>query len=413
MENKDTRVGTWGSICIFGAYGLTCTVAQTGALAGQGAAFNVGFWGLLLGAIFWGIFSFGSAYIGHKTGVAKDVIWKTIFGRYGSKLPSVLVGIVLFFWGGFDTFIAAQAIGNLFPPEYYVVGFAITVVLVVFITSFAVVRGIPGIKWVSMISVPVAFILFVAIIIGAINASGGWAVVSQNVPETIVYDNVWDVAHMFVGCWMAGILSTCDFGSGVKNAKSLAAGTFSGGIITCFCFMVGFFGNIATGEASLGNICLALGGAIWICGCFFTFVAQANTQPGSALFYCNSISTAFNLKFAMVGIVMPILCGIESFWIGFGGDGVNTISAIMTAVGVIISPIYGTVLSEFYIVRKLKLEIAEDETTLPVVCPAGIISVIAGIIIATLISNVRFYVVLTVAAVALIHACLRLVIKMD
>lgn len=412
MENKDTRVGIGGAVAIYAAYGLTCTVAQTGAIAGNSASFNVGFYGLILGAFVWGVFVLGSSYVGHKTGVHKDIVWKNVFGRYGSKLISLLVGIVLFFWGGYDTFIAAQAVGNLFPKEQYIIGFTITTVLVVFITSFGCVRGIPGIKWISMISVPVAIILFVAIIIGTVNSVGGWDVISQNRPEVILYDNVLDIAHMFVGCWMAGIMSLHDFGVGVKNVKSIVAGAFSGGIVTCFCFLVGFFGTIATGEDSIGNICLSIGGAIWIWGCLFTFVAQANTQPGAALFYVNSISTVTNLKFKLVGIVMPCLCGLETFWIAFGGDGVATISAIMTAVGIIISPIYGTVLTEFYIVGKRRIEVAEDENTLPALKPSGLISVIAGIIIASLISGVRFYVVITILCVAVIHTFLRLVLKM-
>lgn len=413
IETVEKKAGVGGSMALFAAYGLSCTVCQTGALIAQGSTFAIGFWGLLIGAFFWGLFTLGSGYVGHKTGQPKDIVWKNVFGRYGSKLVSFLVGIPLFFWGAYDSSIAAQAIGNLMPEGKFFLGFVITTILIVIVVVISGLRGIPGIEKVSIITVPVAIALFLAIIIGTINAAGGWAAIeATHQPETVVHNSVWSVAHLFVAGWAGGVVSVHDFGPGIKNVKALAAGTFTGGIVTCFCFAAGFFGYIATGELSIGNICLHLGGAIWIFGCLFTFVAQANTQPGTALFYCNSVSAAFKLPFRKVIIVGPILAGLGTVWIMYGGNGVATITSIITLAGVILSPIYGTVLSEFFLVGRGKIEIAEDETTLPFLRPAGLISVIVGIIIATVMSDHSYYALITVAVCAVLQLFLRKVLKM-
>lgn len=411
MSNKKL-VGGFGMACIFGAYGLSCTVAQTGALAGQGAHFMTAFWGLMLGAAAWGVFALGTAYIGYKTRAPKDVFWQNVFGGIGSKLISLLLAVIILFWGGFDTFIAAQAIGNLMPDGMYNIGFSITVVVVVIITIIGVVHGIPGIKWISMFSVPVAIAIFGVIIYGCVKTGGGWDVVSQYEPETISYKSVFSVAHLFVACWMAGLLSVQDLAVESKNSATTTIGAFTGGFVTLTCFLVGFFGTIVTSEMSLGNICAAIGGIVGTMGCLFTFVAQTNTQPGSALFYTNSASTALKLPFKPLGIILPCICGAETFYIQYAGSGVDTISTIITAVGVIITPIFGTTLTEFYILGRAKMKMNPSER-LPAIRPSGLISVAVGIVVATLTANVPFYVLIILATCCACQCFLRLVIKLD
>lgn len=410
--DKKKFVGGFGMACIFGAYGLSCTVAQTGALAGQGAHFMTAFWGLLFGAVGWGVFALATAYVGYKTRAPKDIFWQNVFGGIGSKFISLLLAIIILFWGGFDTFIAAQAIGNLMPEGMFNVGFSITVVVVVIVTIIGVVHGIPGIKWISMFSVPVAIAIFGFIVYGCIKTGGGWHVISQYEPETISYKTVFGVAHLFVACWMAGLLSVQDLAVESKNKTTTAIGTFTGGFVTCTCFLVGFFGTVVTSEMSLGNICAAIGGLVGTMGCLFTFVAQTNTQPGSALFYTNSASTALKLPFKTMGIILPCICGAETFYIQFAGSGVDTISAIITAVGIIITPIFGTTLTEFYIINKREM-VMKPLSELPAFRPAGLITVAVGIVVATLVKNVPFYVLIIIAACCACQLFLRLVLKLD
>lgn len=79
MENAtQKKIGTLSLCGIYMAYFCSITVVPTGGLVGEGTTFLTGLWGIILGFAIGAVMIALSTWIGYRTGLQKDALWKQI-----------------------------------------------------------------------------------------------------------------------------------------------------------------------------------------------------------------------------------------------------------------------------------------------------------------------------------------------
>lgn len=206
---------------------------------------------ILIGGTILGIFGGMLGYIGAKTGKNMKELSHMSFGKKGSYLPSLLVGITQIGWYGVGISMFAVPVANLIFPNNMFALYSLIILFGVFMTISTFI-GIESITKVSYLAV--IFILlfgFISIIyafnrqpIDIINAFGNGDKISIIVG-----------LEMVIGSYISGAITTPNFSKYGKDSKFIA--------IICFCaFLLGnglmiIFGassNILVGGSDIFNI---------------------------------------------------------------------------------------------------------------------------------------------------------------
>ena len=366
--SNEKKLGGLSLSCVFMAYFCSITAVPTGGIVGAGASFKTGLIGIALGFVIGATLILLSTWMGYKTGLKKDLLWKQMFGRKGFRICSGVIAFCMAFWACFDFFNAAQAVYNLMPANIKDFGFCLAMVILLAVTILGGVFGVDGIKLISNLTIPVAIILFIIIYVVCFRQTGDLETLMAYQPakQTLT---IGAIAQMEVAMWMAGYCGAIDLTTRAKSTKSVIAASICGSGFVFLCFLVGQVGFIGTGAQTLADICAQLGGGIFLIGSIFVMVAQGNTTPACDYMYSNSFAAVLNINRKVVAIVVPIIAAVLAFVIMYG-PGVDFISVIVNTIGTLMGPLFGVMVADFYIIKKRKLVI-KDEKDLPAIriCP--------------------------------------------
>lgn len=368
-KKEEKKIGSLALAGVFMAYFCSITAVPTGGIVGASTPFLTGLAGIVLGFVISAVLIAMSTWIGYRTGLKKDLLWKQMFGRQGFRVCSFLIAFCMAFWACFDLFNAAQAVYNLMPEPFKNFGFCLAMVILLVVTILGGVFGMNGLKLISNMTIPVAIVLFIIIYFVSFKQAGGIEGLMAYHPEATTL-TIGTIAQREVGMWMAGYCGAIDLTTDAKNTKAVVVASVSGALFVLLCFLVGQVGFIGTGMQTLADICASLGGAIFIIGSIFVMIAQGNTTPSCNYMYSNSFAAVLNLKKrTIVAIVVPCIAAVLAFVIMYG-PGVDFISVIVDTISTLMAPMVGVMLTDFYVVNKANLEIKEDKD-LPVVriCP--------------------------------------------
>ncbi len=383
---EKNKIGALSLMFVFMAYFCSITAVPTGGLVGQGADFKTGLSGIFLGFAIGAVLIFLTVWIGYKTGLKKDAIWKQMFGRQGFRVCSFIIAFCMAFWACFDLFNAAQAVYNLMPGSLKNFGFCLAMVILLVVTILGGVFGMSGVKWISNLSIPFAIVLFIIIYVVCVRHAGGMAGLLNYQPVNSTY-KVSTIAQMMVSMWMAGYCGAIDLTTEAKNTKAVVVAAIAGSGFVLLCFLVGQVGFMGTGMQTLADICASIGGAIFLIGSIFVMIAQGNTTPACDYMYSNSFQAVFNLKKrTVVAIVVPLIAAVLSFVIMYG-PGVDFITVIVNTIGTLTAPLLGVTLADFYILKKTHMNIYGDRE-LPIVDVCPFICLAIGIALSLIFNHV-------------------------
>lgn len=378
-ENGRHRYGALALSGVFMAYFCSITAVPTGGIVGASTTFATGLAGILLGFVIGAALIGLATWIGYRTGLTKDLVWRQLFGREGARVCSFLVAFCMAFWACFDLFNAAQAVYNLMPGSLKDFGFALAMVILLVVTIIGGIYGMKSLTLISNLSIPVAIVLFIIIYIVSFRQAGGLEGLLAYRPESTTL-TVGTIAQMMCAMWMAGYCGAIDLTTEAKNTRAVVVSAILGSAFVLLCFLVGQVGYIGTGMQTLADICANLGGAIFIIGSIFVMIAQGNTTPSCNYMYSNSFIAVFNLKKrTVVATVIPIVAGILSFVIMYG-PGVDFITVIVDTVGTLAAPLLTVMLTDFYLIRKRDLAVV-PERELPAARPVPLACLGAGIVL--------------------------------
>lgn len=206
---------------------------------------------ILVGGAILGIFGGVLGYIGAKTGKdMKDLSHKS-FGKKGSYLPSLLVGITQIGWYGVGISMFAVPVANLIFSNNTIALYTLIVLFGTFMTISTFI-GIKSIIKVSYIAVIVILLFGIISIIYAANRQPIDIIESFGNGDRI---NILIGLQMVIGSYISGAITTPNFSKYGKKPKFVA--------IICFCaFLLGnglmiIFGaasNVLVGGSDIFNI---------------------------------------------------------------------------------------------------------------------------------------------------------------
>lgn len=206
---------------------------------------------ILIGGVILGIFGGILGYIGAKTGKDMKELSHMSFGKNGSYLPSLLVGITQIGWYGVGISMFAVPVANLIFPNNMFALYSLIALFGVFMTISTFI-GIESITKVSYLAVTIILLFGCISIIYAFNRQSIDIITSFGKGDKI---SILVGLEMVIGSYISGAITTPNFSKYGKNPKFIA--------IICFCaFLLGnglmiIFGassNILVGGSDIFNI---------------------------------------------------------------------------------------------------------------------------------------------------------------
>jgi cytosine permease len=206
---------------------------------------------ILIGGAILGIFGGMLGYIGAKTGKNMKDLSHMSFGKKGSYLPSLLVGITQIGWYGVGISMFAVPVANLIFPNNIIALYSLIVLFGAFMTISTFI-GIKSIIKISYIAVIIILLFGITSIIYAANRQPIDIINSFGNGDKI---NILMGLQMVIGSYISGAITTPNFSRYGRNPKFIA--------IICFCaFLLGnglmiIFGatsNVLVGGNDIFNI---------------------------------------------------------------------------------------------------------------------------------------------------------------
>ncbi len=312
-----------------------------------------------------------TSYMGAKTGLSTYLLAEKAFGKFGSRflINFVASGIPSFAWYGFETWLAAAAIGVLFGwdiggPDHLMDWRTAAFTLIVgIIMAIPPMRGMTSVALVDFISLPIMALLTIyGLYLGyELGAAGKLLSYSPPIPEGQLLNNFMIAIHVTIGLIIVGATIAPDTARWIKPVKKnvFLAGLLGFFTVAFFMEIVGAFYAIAAVQAGLDsglawNIVLVLKqlGAttkylfiFLILAFFLQFTTNmANAYSGglalTATFNKPSWRPWFTLAGAIAGSLIAV-AGVIWHWIPYLSTLANWIA-----------PVAAILLAEFYLVRR-------------------------------------------------------------
>lgn len=296
---------------------------------------------LLIGGVILAAYTGALGYIGCDTGLSFDLLSRRAFGKQGSKIPSVLIGVTQIGWFGVGAAMFAIPAAEVLAPESKVLPYVFVVLVGICMTTSAYF-GIKGLEIVSYISVPLIAILGTyAMITATVQGGGLTAVFAKSSGSLTVFAGV----GLVIGSFVSGGTATPNFVRFAKNNKIAV-------ITTVIAFFLGntlmfFFGGVAgafTGSNDIFWVMIELNLGIWA---FLVLGANIWTTNDNAL-YTGALGLS-NIT-GKAKKPMVILAGIigtaAAMWLYYNFCGwLTMLNATLPAVGVIL-------VADFFLDRK-------------------------------------------------------------
>ncbi|MCE4614841.1 MAG: cytosine permease [Desulfurococcales archaeon] len=359
-----------------------------------------------------------NGYPGWKYGIPFPVQLRPSFGRKGIHLPVLLRGIVGAGWLGVEAYggslaITMIALWALGVERTQVVGMAykyVIIALVAYIALAVIVtsRGLKGIGYVANYGGPLLLLYFLWLLVFLHGKN-----INVIIPTGVGVGSTAFMTYIAVqtNWWATVALNISDLSRGLKkNSKTLWEGLVGGplvGIVAAQVFgtLLGYYLILYTqtlygkGIVTPQDIVMvaAPGTIALILGELFAFLAPFSTDVTANIPPIIDILTAsFKLSLKKAALVAGIIGFLIAPWwaVDKGQDYVNYVTSFSSNYGVILGPIAGIMLADYYILQRMKysekeLYMRTGEKWLDNVNWAGVTSLILAILTSYIYSWIR------------------------
>ncbi len=324
-----------------------------------------------------------NGHVGVKFGIPYPVFARASFGIKGSNIPAMLRALVACGWFGIQTWIGGTAIYTLllmvWPEAQSIQGQIMDVGIVPFLcfmtfwfmNIFFVWKGVESIKWLETLSAPFLVLGGAALLYWAYTSADG---VTQIFQTPSKFETSTDFFHFFfpaltgiIGFWATLSLNIPDFTRYAKDQKAQVIGQALGlpTTMTLFAFI---------GVAVTSTTLLVYGEAIWdpillvqkfdnlfvvafsvvaiLLATLTTNVAANVVSPAND--FSNLAPKYINFKRG--GLITGILGILMMPW-KLLADPTGYIFTWLVGYSALLGPIAGVLLVDYYIVRKMKLNV--------------------------------------------------------
>lgn len=404
-ESKRT-VGTWSLTAIFIAFGVTLNTFTVGSAQAGHMPFGSGVLMIIVGWAALAVVGVISGNIGYETGFRAPQVFSATFGTAGYKIPSLLAAFSMLGLACFDYWYVGSAMMNLFP-NLGSGAFYLGMLVVVLAAILGASKDITSLKWLTSATIPIALILFFAILIVTINRGGGIGVLMDYQPPTEGIPFLVGANVMF-SVWSSAIPSFTDFTSQAKSRKSLFVAIPVGMLAIAFQYFVGQMGTYAFDNVvDFTTLAAALGGGMGLVCNLFTLFAQANTVPAATLFMTSHLTTSLKLPRMAVIIFQPLLGGALAIAM-FLGANISFLSTFGSIIGCLFAPLLGVVFAEYYVVGKRSFIREEDR---PAVSTSAMVTLAVGFVLGCILEFILKIQFPTAAVLLVACFCLHIVLR--
>jgi NCS1 family nucleobase:cation symporter-1 len=334
----------------------------------------------ILAIVFFGylvcvVFIIFTGDIGLTYGITYSVFIRSSFGYLGSHLPGLVRVVSCLFWCGFQTWLGASAMNAIMQIT---AGYSNLILMIIIFTAVQVANACFGVKAMAKFDIPAVVLLLIvlAVLMGVIlNMNDSSVIDIMQLPMDVNAEKTTVALAVSgaVGGWIAIPVTFMDISRNMKRKKEFASQSFFARnrgviiatligitIISPLMMLCGLISGVLTGtwnpiefaQIAFENRPFVL----FICFVAILF-AQWSTNTAANMLPAANILVNINPKFVKFPYAM-ILVGILSVvirpWIYL--DRLYFMLAVLSA---LIGPLLGIMLTDYYILRKRKLNIPE------------------------------------------------------
>ncbi|MDQ3882711.1 MAG: cytosine permease, partial [Thermoproteota archaeon] len=341
VPDKHKVLGGLDYFILWSSLGVGLLVLSAGSFLSK-ASFLDAIFAVIIGSAGGSILLALAGKIGSDHGVPSLITMRPAFGIRGSYLPAILNILQLIGWTTFEIMIMARAAdmlaGGMIPYYFWAAIFGILVALLGIAGPLNVAR-----QWIGKFAVWIAYGTSAIIIINLISSTDITALISSP-GEGLSFFSALDLVIAMPVSWMPLV---ADYNRFSNKSKSALLGTFIGFMMTNILF---YFGGILLGTSDILGIITAIQAMFFGFLMLLLIVDEADNAFAdiySASVSAQNIFQKISQKHLVVGftVLSAILAMVVS---------IEQYEAFLLLIGAIFVPLFGVVLTDYYIVKRQK-----------------------------------------------------------
>lgn len=345
----DEKKNTWKSqVFVWLGVGF-CLTAFT--LGGQ-IALGLGFWptvaAVLIGGIILTVVAALCGAIGVRSGLSSTVSSRFTFGKYGAMAFGIIVAVCNMGWFGYQCTFFGSSIVSMFKLAAGIeVNRTICVIIGGLLMMITAIVGYKGIKMLSQIGVPLLFALVIAGVIATFIRIPATEILGATPTAPISFATA---VSLMVGSFIVGVSIVQDFTRYSKTVKDSTIGVTLG-------FTIGYPAVVICGAIfasafqtnDLSDVLINILGFGYIAA-FIIVVATWTTNDNNLYQSTLGLTNTFHGLLKLPRWVITAICGIFATILGAIGM-IDWLVPFLNLLCVLIPPIAGAMLADFYILK--------------------------------------------------------------
>ncbi|GAA2207491.1 cytosine permease [Nonomuraea monospora] len=375
---------SWWSVAVQ-RFGQVSALSQF--LLGATLGFGMGFWeaflALTLGAVILEVVAVFVGVIGVREGLSTSMLARwTGFGRSGSALIGLAIGISLVGWFGIQSAVSAQGLAALVGglPEW---GWSLVFGLLV--TSI-VLWGFGSMAWTAYVTVPAFLVLVGWSIISELSRHDVGALIASAPPGPQL--SLLEGTTLVAGGFIVGSIITPDMTRFNRSVADVVKQTVLG--VTLGEYVIGMAGVLLAHAVGTSEITTIVTSSVGWVGILVIVAGTIKINDwnlySSGLGLVNFVGTVFGKRVhrgvatALIGVVGSLLAAAGIL---------DAFTEFLTLLGVAFPPIAGIMVAEYFLVRRWRgdLEAARARGELPDQAPAWVPATLVIWLVAALVGR--------------------------
>jgi cytosine permease len=335
------------------------TVSASDLVFGYTIGLYFGFWQAVLISLVISlviaVVSVGMGMIGFRERITFALTTRFAFGREGSRLPSLVMAVVIALFYGYILGITVAVFPGANNTGVQLVYCIVLGAIYLVISGFGFAKGL---KWMGRVGVPLMVALVVVADVLTITHAGGFGAILDAQPQKAGGIALAALVGSGISKWMAGATISADITRFGRSASSVWTTTLAEFVLGNFGFnLLGLILGLGLRTSDLGAA-FGIIGLTWLAS--IAFFVQSVTVETNEL-YAASLATAngAGLSRRTTNLIVALL-GVA---IGFYGVSQGIIASFLTFIGYLgyaLPVIPGIILVDYYVVHRMNYSMALD-----------------------------------------------------
>lgn len=364
------------------------TVSASDLLFGYTIGLNFGFVeailiSLLISAVI-AVVSVGMGYIGLRERITFALSSRFAFGRQGSRVPSLLLAIIIALFYGYVLAITVVVFPGAHNPALQIVYCVVLSAIYLTISSIGFAKGL---RWMGRVGVPLMVLLVLVADVLTLTNIGGFGALLDARPAQAGAMSLAAIVGAGISKWMAGATITPDITRFARSGSAVWITTIAEFIVGNFGFnLLGLILGIGLKTTDLGAAFGLIGLTALATVAFFvqSVTVEVNEIYAGSLAATNAVGLPRAVTNAAIGVI-GVVVAVVALTAGVGAS----FLAFIGYLGFALPAIPGIILADYYVVRRMSY--AGDLDALPDVnwraIAAFVVTVVLNIVVGVVLED--------------------------